>query len=187
MTPRRPPAQPTAATLREAALGHLARYATTRAGLLRVLRRRIDRWAQAEGAEAEAVAPLRAAAAAEVERLVGEGLIDDAAYAERRGRRLLQAGRSPQAAVAQLRARGIAGDLAHDAVPDGEADVALDAALVLARRRRIGPFRAVPETDLRREQGILARAGFAREITLRALAMPPDEAELRIIAFRREG
>ena len=39
---------PTEVSLREAALSHLARYATTRAGLIRVLDRRIDRWARAQ-------------------------------------------------------------------------------------------------------------------------------------------
>ncbi|TDG04393.1 regulatory protein RecX, partial [Paracraurococcus ruber] len=41
--PAGPP--PGEAALREAALAHLARFAATEAGLTRVLRRRVDRWA----------------------------------------------------------------------------------------------------------------------------------------------
>ena len=185
--PVRPP--PTVASLHQAALAHLARYAATRAGLLRVLHRRIERWSQAmppdDAPDRERVATLRAIAGDVVERLVTEGLVDDAAYAERRGLRLLQAGRSPKAAVSQLRARGVAADLAAAAVPD----LSLDAALILARRRRIGPFRHDdPDAEgQRREQGILARAGFSRDIALQALQLGTDEAEQRIIEFRRQS
>ena len=51
---------PDEARLHEAALTHIARYATTRAGLLRVLDRRIDRWARA--AEAPDIAGIAAIA-----------------------------------------------------------------------------------------------------------------------------
>ena len=45
---RKPPARPTESLLHNAALTHLARYGATQAGLLRVLDRRIARWAAAE-------------------------------------------------------------------------------------------------------------------------------------------
>ncbi len=62
---------PTEALLHEAALNHLARFAATEVGLVRVLQRRVARWAQRaerEGTASEAVASVvatgRAAAAA---------------------------------------------------------------------------------------------------------------------------
>ena len=65
------------------------------------------------------------------------------------------------------------------ALPAGpEAELA--AALVITRRRRIGPFRQTPPPDaqaVRRERGVLARAGFAAEIAGQALSMPRAEAE----------
>ena len=72
--------------------------------------------------------------------------------------------------------------------PEGE----LAAALLLARRRRLGPFRAAPlpagdPAATRREQGVLARAGFPEPIVRRALACPRAEAEARIAALRAEG
>ena len=36
-----------------------------------------------------------------------------------------------------------------------------------------------------KEMGLLARAGFSREIAERALEVPRDEAEQRIFALRR--
>jgi regulatory protein len=176
----KPRAEPTEANLREAALAHLARTATTRAGLRRILFRRIDRWAAEASPDPTVVATLRTIAAAIVERLTAEGLLDDDAYARRRGLRLLQSGRSPQAAIAHLRAKGIEPHLATDAIPNHS----LDAALILSRRRRIGPFRT-GEPDPQREQAILARAGFAQHTARQALTMPLEEAEAKIEEFKK--
>jgi len=189
--PASPVRAPDAATLMEAAVAHLARYAATRAGLARVLERRVARWARMAEDQEEAAAALpaaRQAVATVVARLVEQGLLDDAAFAARRGAGLVRAGRSPMAATAALRARGIAADVAEGAVPDDPAST-LGAAIATARKRRIGPFRAGPEPDeagRRRELGVLARAGFPREVALDVLAMAPEEAEARLIAFRRD-
>jgi regulatory protein len=198
----RPPSGATAAksldpgTLRDAALTHLARYATTAAGLRRVLHRRIDRWARSAEAIMDretieaTIAEARVAVDTIVTRLVETRVINDAEFAASRARSLVRAGKSRLAVAAHLASKGIATDLARDAVPkDGEAE--LTAALVLARRRRIGPFRPLPgdsEADPmrdRRELGILARAGFPQAVATTALAMDPDEAEDRILALRR--
>jgi len=55
----------------------------------------------------------------------------------------------------------------------------LVSALILARKRRIGPFR-IAAADHNRELGVLARAGFPRDVAMRALAMPAEEAEAAI-------
>jgi regulatory protein len=177
--------------LHEAAVAHLARYAATRAGLVRVLDRRIARWqraAEAEGREAgEEAATARAQARAVADRLVAQGLVDDAAFAASRARRLARAGRSRRAVAAHLAAKGIDGATARDALPeDPEAELA--AALALARRRRIGPFRA-GEADAearQRELAILARAGFGRDVATRALRLDPEAAEERLLRFRQD-
>ena len=64
-----PPSLPNETTLHEAAVTHLARYATTAAGLTRVLDRRIDRYVRG-GGDAEAAAGAKAAARVVVSRLV---------------------------------------------------------------------------------------------------------------------
>jgi len=169
---------PTEASLHEAALAHLARYAATQAGLTRVLDRRIDRWARATVAEPEAVRAARQMARAVVARLAATGAVDDAAFAASRARRLLRSGHSRRAVAAHLAARGVATETARQAAPaDDEAELA--AAVMLAFRRRIGPFRRAPAAPdaARRELAVLARAGFPREVATRALAMDAAAAE----------
>jgi regulatory protein len=58
----RPMKPPSAAQLLEAALTHVARYASTEASLMRVLRRRLDRWARLQEGDAETIEAARAAA-----------------------------------------------------------------------------------------------------------------------------
>ncbi len=179
-------AAPDAASLHEAALRHLARYAATAAGLRRVLDRRVQRWARAAAAEPETIAEAKRAVRAVVARLVAAGAVDDAAFASVRARRLLHSGHSRRGVAAHLAARGIDPETAHGAFPD-DAGTELAAALVLARRRRIGPFRATTaDADARRrELGVLARAGFPREVATRVLAMEADAAEELVRRLRQ--
>ncbi|PWS38434.1 hypothetical protein DFH01_03885 [Falsiroseomonas bella] len=193
---RRPPARrpagppPDAARLQDAALAHLARFAATEAGLRRVLQRRVERWARAaeeEGQDdiARRAAAAKAAAAEVARRMVAQGAVDDAAFAESRARRLLRTGRSQRAALAHLRAKGVDAETALAAVPEGE-DAELVAALAFCRRRRIGPFaREIPDAADPKALGALARAGFGREIASRALRMDAEEAETRLLAAHR--
>jgi regulatory protein len=177
---------PDEAALHEAALRHLARYATSETGLRRVLDRRVQRWARSAAAEPDAVARSKQAVRTVVARLVAAGALDDAAFAAGRAQRLLRSGHSRQGVAAHLAARGIAGETARAALPD-DADAELAAALALARRRRIGPFRTgVADTEARRrELGVLARAGFPRDVAVRALAMEAEPAEELVRRLRQ--
>ena len=87
----------------------------------------------------------------------------------------------------RLIAKGVAPDLARKAsVSDAETELA--AALVLARKRRIGPYRTVEDADAAvrtKEMGLLARAGFSRDVAEQAMDMSRDEAEIRIFDLRR--
>jgi regulatory protein len=185
---------PDAATLHEAALDYLARYAATEVGLRRVLERRVDRWARmasSGGADRDSVATEAAAARAVVRdvvsRLVAAAAVNDVTFAQSRSRSLLRAGRSNRAVVAHLAAKGVGSEAARAALPE-EAESELAAALVLARRRRIGPFRqgeANEPAQRQRELAIMARAGFPQDIARQALAMNSDEAEALVIQLRR--
>jgi regulatory protein len=176
---------PDAASLREAALNYLARYATTEAGLRQVLLRRIDLWArQAAGRDdvAERTAAARATVPGIVARMVELGLLNDAAFAESRARGLALSGRSRRAITTRLMAKGIDPERARTVLPEGEHSE-LVSALILTRKRRIGAFRkAEPNRD--KELGVLARAGFPRDVALRALDMEADEAEESIRVAR---
>ncbi len=177
---------PDRAALHEAALRHLARFAATEAGLVRVLDRRIARWARAAGADAEAAAPAKAAARDVARALAGSGVVDDAAFAAARARSLTRAGRSRRAVSAHLAAKGVAPELARQSLPDPEQEVA--AALAYASRRRLGPFRREDAGDevRRRELGSLARAGFPQGVAERALEMDPAEAQA-LVARLKQG
>ncbi len=184
---------PARSRLHEAALTHLARFAVTEAGLVRVLDRRIDRWARAAGAEGtpdpDAVAGAKQAsrqAAREVVRaLVQSGVVDDTAFAGARARSLTRAGRSRRAVSAHLAAWGVPQDVAQAALPEPESELA--AALAYARRRRLGPFR-VQEADAdiqRKELGALARAGFPQPVAQQALCMDPEDAKALVIRLKQ--
>jgi len=180
--PAGPP--PDRASLRDAALRHLARYASTEANLLRVLNRRIDRWARLAGDEADTAAA-RQAARQVVHDLAAIGAVNDAAYAESRARSLNRAGRSRRAVAAHLAAKGVDAETARAALPD-DPEAELTAALRQARRKRIGPF-AAGETDVpnrMKHLATMARAGFSQDIARRALAMPRADAEDRLAGAR---
>ncbi|BAU37761.1 recombinase A [Acetobacter pasteurianus NBRC 101655] len=197
--------------LREAALAHLARFGTTRHGLEQVLLRRIARWekqALKAGADTEEVAEaaqaLRPVVAEIAEEMVRLGAVDDASFATARARRLVRSGRSGRAVQAHLAARGVEADLRDAALQDAvegfsPAQRELCAALVLARKRRLGPF-ATPyvadDEDADTEQvlarrhkalGVLARAGYARDVAEQVLDMPPTEAEDWMQRLRAES
>lgn len=178
----RPP--PGAASLREAALRHLARYASTEAGLKRVLDRRIDRWSRLEGTEVDETNLLaaRAAVPGVVAAMIALGLLDDAAFASARARGLALSGRSRQAITGRLLAKGIRPEQARAALPEEE-ESEFVSALILTKKKRIGPFRR-GEENLNREMGIMARAGFPRSIALRAIGAREEEAEKIILETR---
>ena len=173
--------------LHEAALAHLSRYSATRAGLIRVLERKVDRWARTATGEqpddqeriGAAVISARSDIRALVDRLVEAGAVNDENFASGRAQRLSREGKSKIAIAAHLVSRGIAPEIAKQAVPTDE-DYEVGAALALARRRRLGPFSREPERDAaarEKERAILARGGFPRSAADRALAMDLDEAE----------
>ncbi len=184
---------PTRARLHDAALAHLARFAATEAGLVRVLDRRIDRWARTAGAEGtldpDAIAGAQQTsrlAAREVARaLVQSGVVDDTAFAGARARSLTRAGRSRVAVSAHLAAKGVPQAVAQAALPDPESELA--AALAYARRRRLGPFRAsdADEDTRRKELGALARAGFPQPVAQQALRMAPDDAKALVTRLKQ--
>jgi regulatory protein len=155
-----------------------------------VLLRLVERLARTQ-ADPDAAAPVVEAAQAAVEavvvRLAQACAVSDAAFAESRAKSLLRGGRSTRSVQARLIAKGVAPDLARSAAAsDGETELA--AALVLARKRRIGPYRseADPGPAVRmKELGLLARAGFSRDIADRALDMAREDAEARIFESRR--
>lgn len=170
-------------------MAYLARFATTEAGLVRVLDRRIARWARAAGDRPEAIGLTKAAReqARQVARSLAQaGAVDDRLFAEARSRSLARAGRSRRAMAAHLRAKGLDPALVADSLPPEEQELAQ--ALAYAKRRRLGPFQpggaATPE-DRQRALSALARAGFPQGVALQAVGADPDSAEALVQSLRR--
>ena len=180
--------------LRAAALSYLARYASTQAALARVLDKRIDTWARKAGSRYEigeldratvaaAVTAAKALAREVVAGMTQAGAVDDAAFAEMRASSLRRAGRSHRAVAAALAAKGVDAETARDVLENeaiGGQTAELTAAVRLARKRRIGPFRAGERPDppgRMKELAILARAGFAQPVARWALDMERAEAD----------
>jgi len=181
---------PDAGGLYQSALHYLARYAATEAGLRRVLAQKIDRWSRTQ-TDRDIAEPIiqsaRAAIDGIVERLAQAGAISDTAFAETRARGLIRSGQSTRSIQARLVAKGVTPELAR-AASATDADTELAAALVLVRKRRIGPYRLAEDADKAvrmKEMGLLARAGFSRDIAQQALDTPRDEAEQRIHDLRQ--
>jgi regulatory protein len=114
-------------------------------------------------------------------RFVRASLVDDRPYAEGKTSSLHRRGASLRRIRGALAAKGVARDLADDAIAaleekEGDPDTA--AAIRLARRRRLGPFRAAKDRADRRERDLaaLARAGFGYDTARRTIDAEDEEA-----------
>lgn len=168
--------------LERAALRYLERFSASTASLRRVLMARVERSAREHGTErAEGVAWIEALLA----RYIESGLLNDAVYAEAKAASLRRRGASSRAIRDHLATRGVDAEVAVVALErtdeDGgggesaedSADVV--AARMLARRRRLGPYRAPDQRAQNRARDLaaLGRAGFDYQTARRVI---DDEA-----------
>lgn len=176
-------------TLEAAALHYLERYSSSMAGLRRVLRRRVRRAARfAQAGEGGGKSGLVAAGDAMIESVLGRlsktGLLDDGRYAEFRAGSLARRGASLSAIRNDLRMRGVAAPLIEAALAALKREIGSEtndetdrvAALALARRRHLGPFRgaAARAAHRNRDLATLGRAGFAFEIARTVIDGEPE-------------
>ncbi|MCA1653873.1 MAG: RecX family transcriptional regulator [Sphingomonadales bacterium] len=160
----RPPLD--AAQLDELALHYVGRFATSRSKLTAYLKRKLRErgWAGERDPDPELIA----------EKLAGLGYVDDAAFALGKARALSGRGYGARRVGQALYAAGISEEDGADArVLAVEARV--DAALRLARRRRIGPFASTPLAPAEREKAIAAliRAGHGSALARALVHLPP--------------
>lgn len=161
-----------AMTLDAMALRYVERYATSQARLKRYLERKLRErgWADERPADVAAV----------VGRLAEQRYVDDSAFAGMRARALSRRGMGGRRIGAALAADGIHEDIrseARDELDDWEA------ALTLARRKRLGPFGQTPKDALLarklrdRAIGQFLRAGHRMDVA-RAILDAVDENAL---------
>lgn len=171
----------TPADLEAAAYRYLERFAASAEGLRRVLNRRAERAAIVHDSDREAAAEWIAALVA---RFVASGLIDDAGFAEMKSAGLFRRGASVRRIRETLVAKGVSRETSETALErlrdDEGGDLETRAALNLARRRRLGPFRPPESRAAKRDSDLaaLGRAGFGREISLRVVDAEDAESLL---------
>lgn len=177
------PARPiTAKYLQNAAAFYLERYPSTAEGLRRVLQRRVRK---AQMAEAPVMDNVQQAIDAIVKKFVDAGMIDDKSFAQTKARALHRRGVSTKLARQKLRLAGIDSDTLDQAMAGLDEELHTDpgqrewrAAIALARRRRLGPYR--PEKDRKEARGrdlaAMARAGFDHELARKVIDAASVEA-----------
>ena len=179
VTRRRPRPPLTDETLNELALTYVGRFATTRSKLAQYLGRKVRErgW---DGGGDPPVAQI-------VDRCVKNGFVDDAAYALSKARSMTGRGYGAGRVRQSLRAAGISDSDSEGArqLADSEA---VDAALKMARRKRIGPFAVTIPQQVLREKALSAmiRAGhgfpLAKAIVGLEPGVEPDLEQLATIA-----
>lgn len=147
---------------------YLERYAPTVASFRRWLRRRVDAAVELHGTDREEA---RGWEEVQVARLLELGLLDDERWAVSKAKALRRRGGSARSITAALRSKGIAEDLAREALVDEEAMTELEAARKLARKRKLGAWRTGPGGPevVRKELAVLGRKGFSYETARKAL------------------
>jgi len=165
MTSRRPPPPLDRDSLEQLALRYVGRFATTQHKLTAYLQRKIrERGWNGPAANPEAIAA----------RMTDLGYIDDRAFAEARARSMARRGFGARRVAHAFQAAGIDADDAASVAP-AIAERALEAAMALARRKRIGPFgNAVPDRRTREKQiAQMIRGGHDFALACRIVDMPP--------------
>ena len=175
------PARPiTAKYLQNAATFYLERYPSTAEGLRRVLSRRVRK---AEMLEAPVMDNVKQAIEAVVAKFVDAGVIDDKAFAQTKARALHRRGSSTRLTRQKLSFAGVDGDTLDKAMEGLDQELDTDpkqrewqAAVALARRRRLGPFRQKDRKEHRdRDLAAMARGGFEYQLAKKVIdATDPD-------------
>jgi len=178
------PARPiTANYLQSIAAFYLERYPSTAEGLRRVLTRRV---AKAKMAEAPIIDNVRQTIDAIVAKFVDAGVIDDQAFAQTKARALHRRGSSNRVTRQKLRVAGVDGDTLDQAMAGLDQELDTDprqrewqAAVALARRRRLGPFRQKDRKEHRnRDLAAMARGGFEYALAKKVIdASDPDSLD----------
>lgn len=175
----KPPRRISAQSLENSALYYLQRYDSTAENLRRVLTRKVRRAAMHPEASVDTAAAAEwiAAVVTKMQRL---GYVDDARTATAKARGLFAKGTPPATIRRRLGLAGAGEDAIAAALTElgdddaTETDLTRAAAITLARRKRLGPYRAEADRADRRQKDMatLARAGFDFETARRVVDAP---------------
>jgi regulatory protein len=164
----------TASYLQDAATSYVERYPGTAEKLRRILQRRI---AKARMLDAPVMDHVEQAIDAIVAKFVASGMIDDRSFAQTKARALHRRGTSERLTRHRLKLAGLDDDTLQQALAGLDRELDSDpverewrAAVALARRRRLGPFRSQDRAGHRtRDLAAMARAGFDYDLAKKVI------------------
>ncbi|MEJ8476890.1 regulatory protein RecX [Roseibium algae] len=164
---------PTEDRLTRSAVHYLQRYATSAENLRRVLNRKVMRAAQFHERSPSDFDEMIETVVTKCKR---SGMVDDAKYAEIKVASQRRRGQSQRHIEAKLRAKGVPASVVVTAIEAQETSD-FDAALVLARKRKIGPWRikGLREDHRDKDLAILCRAGFSFDVARRIISGDIDD------------
>ncbi|WP_135081170.1 regulatory protein RecX [Terasakiella sp. SH-1] len=158
----------TAQSLRNAALRYLDRFATSRENLRQVLMRRVQKSHYHHNTSLEEASQWIEDL---LDKLQDAKFVDDLRYAEGRAGALHRKGTSQRVIRMKLKEKGIREEdinQALDALREetDSPNLERDAAIALAKRRRLGPWRLPEKRKAMRDKDLaaLARAGFSYDL-----------------------
>ena len=112
------------------------------------------------------------------------GLLNDALYTRGMVTSLRRRGLSRSAIFSKLRSKGLTKDQISSGLEAYNEETGRDSgeqefrsALMLARKKRVGPYRRSEEFEYKKELGVLARAGFSFDIAQRIVGMSAEEID----------
>jgi regulatory protein len=154
--------------LRALALAYVGRYATSCARLAAYLNRKIIE----RGWFDEGVPPVTEL----ITQFQSLGYVDDEAFAKTRSESLLRRGYGPNRLKISLRVSGIGTDII-DRTADVDDNEAMAAAMIFARRKRIGPYAKAPASPDNRQKmiAVLLRAGHSYDVSRKILALTAND------------
>jgi len=159
--------------LENAALYYLQRYATSAENFRRVMRRKIMRSSAFHKTDPEEFYPV---VEDMIVRYIATGLLNDKGFAEARVSSLRRQGRSKNAIMAKLSAKGLPKTEIETALAGHDDDsTELAAAVKLAKRKKLG--RATEPKERQKELAVLGRAGFSYEVARAALEYRDEEEQ----------
>lgn len=114
-----------------------------------------------------------------IENFVRSNLLNDETYAYGKISSLRRIGQSKQSVVQKMQMKGINSELIDQTLQkiDGQNENSeFDAALIFAKRKKIGPFASAnKEVHHTKQLAMMARAGFSYDISTKILKLNPDE------------
>ncbi len=176
---KKPPKKITEKYLYNSGLAYLQRFTSSTPNFRRVMGRKIDKSCNYHKDQSRE--NCHTLLETTIETFERQGLLNDAAYLKGIITSLRRRGLSQQAILSKLQQKGLPQNVILDTLKtyDEETSIGnpdLAAAILLMRRKRLGPFRKT-DKDPNKELATLARAGFGFDIAQKSLGMNLEEAE----------